>query len=221
MVAEIFGDRAFNYAKPLSLIKNLLAQATRPGDIILDFFAGSGTTGQAVLELNAEDNGQRRFILCSSTEATAKEPLKNLCRDVCAERIRRIMQGYGGKPGLGGNFAYLQTELLESADLRFDLGPDSAQQLLALRELRAAAPPGHGPVRLIAGNPQLAVLLCTEVTEESLAILADWPAERLAVYSHRPDTVRHQLEQRSVQVNSYSLLDALQRGQTNVQADKS
>jgi adenine-specific DNA-methyltransferase len=70
IVAEIFGNRAFNYAKPLSLIKNLLQQATRPGDIVLDFFAGSGTTGHAVLELNAEDGGERRFILCSSTEST-------------------------------------------------------------------------------------------------------------------------------------------------------
>jgi len=54
VVAEIFGDRAFNYAKPISLIKNLLSQATRTNDIVLDFFAGSGTTGQAVLELNAD-----------------------------------------------------------------------------------------------------------------------------------------------------------------------
>ncbi len=88
---KFFGDRAFNYAKPLSLIQGLLQQATRPGDTVLDFFAGSGTTGHAVLALNAQDGGQRRFILCSSTEATAKEPNKNLCRDVCAERIRRVI----------------------------------------------------------------------------------------------------------------------------------
>ncbi|WP_275450868.1 DNA methyltransferase, partial [Pseudomonas syringae] len=56
----------------------MLSQATRPGDIVLDFFAGSGTTAQAVLALNAEDGGARRFILCSSTEATSKEPDKNL-----------------------------------------------------------------------------------------------------------------------------------------------
>ena len=56
-VAQIFGDRAFNYAKPLSLIQGLLQQATRPGDTVLDFFAGSGTTGHAVLALNAQDGG--------------------------------------------------------------------------------------------------------------------------------------------------------------------
>lgn len=115
-VKNVLGSKAFSYPKPLSLIKGLLAQATRPEDIVLDFFAGSGTTGQAVMELNAEDKGHRRFILCSSTETTAKEPDKNLCRDVCAERIRRVMKGYGGKAGhtlaQGGEFAYLQLDIL-------------------------------------------------------------------------------------------------------------
>jgi adenine-specific DNA-methyltransferase len=62
-VTEIFGDRAFDYAKPVSLIKGLLSKATRPNDIVVDFFAGSATTGQAVLELNAEDGGQRCFAV--------------------------------------------------------------------------------------------------------------------------------------------------------------
>ncbi|MDW5417177.1 site-specific DNA-methyltransferase [Iodobacter sp. CM08] len=118
-ILSFFGTKVFNYAKPLSLIKNLLQQATRPNDIVLDFFAGSGTTAQAVLELNAEDEGKRRFILCSSTEATTKEPNKNLCRDVCAERVRRVMQGYGNKPALGGSFAYLQLDKYQEADIQF------------------------------------------------------------------------------------------------------
>ncbi len=214
VVAEIFGDRAFNYAKPLSLIKSLLQQATRPGDIVLDFFAGSGTTGHAVLELNAEDGGNRSFILCSSTEATAKEPDKNLCRDVCAERIRRVMGGYGNKPGLGGAFAYLQLDLIEMADVNFEANTEHAFLLLCLREARAAKLPDTGSIRQVAGNGNVAVLLCTEVTPKVVKQLADWPAERLAVYSPRPDTVRQRLESQGITVNSYSLLDALLRGQT-------
>ncbi|MBV2210098.1 MAG: site-specific DNA-methyltransferase [Thermomonas sp.] len=136
-VAQIFGDRAFNYAKPASLIKGLLAQASRPGDIVLDFFAGSGTTGQAVLELNAEDDGARRYILCSSTEATSKEPNKNICRDVCAERLRRVSAGYAGKPGFtaaqGGEFAYLQLKKIAPADIPFEAAPADAHPLLSLR----------------------------------------------------------------------------------------
>ncbi len=219
VVAEIFGDRAFNYAKPLSLIKNLLSQATQPNDIVLDFFAGSGTTGQAVLELNAEDGGNRSFILCSSTEATSKEPDKNLCRDVCAERLRRVMRGYGGKPGLGGDFAYLKTDLIETADVNFDAQPEHAFQLLSLRETRATTVPGASSILRIAGNGHVEVLLCTEVNETVIDQLAQWPAERLAVYSPRPDTVRQQLESRGVDVNSYSLLDALLRGQTTLRGN--
>ncbi len=134
---EILGFNAFPYPKPMSLIKGLLSQATKPNDTVLDFFAGSGTTGQAVLELNAEDNGSRRFILCSSTEATAKEPDKNLCREVCAERLRRVMAGYGGKPGYsvaqGGEFAYLQLDKIEAADVTFEATPEHATTLISMQ----------------------------------------------------------------------------------------
>ena len=85
-VKNIFGSKAFNYPKPPSLLKGLISQASSAGDIILDFFAGSATTAQAVMELNAEDGGDRSFIMVSSTEATPEEPDKNICRDITAER---------------------------------------------------------------------------------------------------------------------------------------
>jgi adenine-specific DNA-methyltransferase len=213
VVADIFGDRAFNYAKPISLIKNLLKQATQPGDVVLDFFAGSGTTGQALLELNVEDNGQRTFILCSSTEATAKEPDKNLCRDICAERMRRVIKGYGGKPGLSSQFGYLQLDTIELADMPFEATPEHAFQLLSLREMGSISQFSERPIQRVYGNAELEVLLCAEVNESVINQLAQSPAKRLAVYSPRPDTVRQQLEGRGVTVNSYSLLDALLRGQ--------
>jgi len=121
---------AFSTPKPTQLIERILRIATKPGDLVLDFFAGSGTTAHAVLKLNAEDGGNRRFILVSSTEATAGEPDKNLCRDVCAERVRRVVQGYVNKKGepvagLGGDpstplstgFAYLRTARLPGETL--------------------------------------------------------------------------------------------------------
>jgi adenine-specific DNA-methyltransferase len=221
VVADIFGDRAFNYAKPISLIKNLLAQATRPNDIVLDFFAGSGTTGQAVLELNAEDGGQRCFILCSSTEATAKEPDKNLCRDVCAERMRRVMRGYGGKAGYtperGGEFAYLQLDCVELADAHFETDTDHAFQLLALKRLGVVCPVPAGAVKRLGRMGDCELLVCNEVNAETITIIAAWPqhsgAARLAVYSNRPNTLRDQLAARGVVANCYSLMDTLLRGQ--------
>jgi adenine-specific DNA-methyltransferase len=228
VVAEIFGDRAFNYAKPLSLIKNLLQQATHPTDIVLDFFAGSGTTGQAVLELNAEEAstgsaqaGQRRFILCSSTEATAKEPDKNLCRDVCAERMRRVIAGYGGKAGYtreqGGEFGYLQLDTVEVADAPFDIDAAHAFQLLALKRLGTISSTATGTLQRLGRVEDCELLLCHAIDADTLTRLAAWPqqtgAARLAVYSRRPDTLREQLAARGVEANCYSLMDALLGGQ--------
>lgn len=110
----------FSTPKPVALIERIMRIATKPGDIVLDFFAGSGTTAQAVLNLNKEDGGDRRFILVSSTEVTKEAPNKNLCRDVCAERVRRVITGYTTKKGeatagLGGGFAYLRCRRIPAA----------------------------------------------------------------------------------------------------------
>jgi adenine-specific DNA-methyltransferase len=103
----------FTYPKPVSLMSYLLSIIKDRTALYLDFFAGSGTTAHAFAKLNAEDGGQRRFILVSSTEATEDQPNKNLCRDVCAERVRRVLGGYTNAKGevvagLGGGFAYLR-----------------------------------------------------------------------------------------------------------------
>lgn len=118
-INAILGTKAFNHAKPPSLIRSLVGQSSGGDDLVVDFFAGSGTTAQAVLECNLKDGdaGRRRFILVSSTEATAAEPDKNLCRDVCAKRVRRVIEGYGNAPALGGDFAYLRCQRIPSGQL--------------------------------------------------------------------------------------------------------
>lgn len=121
-VTGIFGEKAFNYAKPPSLIRGLLEQATSPGDLVLDFFAGSATTAQAVMQLNAEDGGDRRFVMVSSTERTEDEPDKNLCDTVTAERIRRLNASEApAYAALHAPFAYLRTKKLRFEDLDYDL----------------------------------------------------------------------------------------------------
>ncbi len=62
-VERVFGYKAFSYPKPLSLMRSLVRAVTRNDDLVLDFFAGSGTTGHAVISLNREDGGRRKFIL--------------------------------------------------------------------------------------------------------------------------------------------------------------
>lgn len=107
-------EDVFSTPKPLQLMERILRLASNPGDLVVDFFAGSGTLAQAVLQLNAEGKGDRRFVLVSSTEATDENPGLNLCRDICAERVRAAVQGYkSGRGeqvlGLGGDFAYLRS----------------------------------------------------------------------------------------------------------------
>jgi len=103
---EIIGKGKFDTPKPRSLIEHICFVCNvGTDDIILDSFAGSGTTGQAVLDLNKQDGGNRRFILVEMEPAISK--------DVTAERLRRVITGYdrGGDPakpvpGLGGGFRY-------------------------------------------------------------------------------------------------------------------
>ena len=83
-VNEILGKNAFDFPKPVALIKRLIELA-HPDSIILDSFAGSGTTGQAVLAANREDGGNRRFILCECLD---------YADNLTAERVRRVMNGY-------------------------------------------------------------------------------------------------------------------------------
>lgn len=73
--AEILSKGAFDYPKPVALIKYILKTVTNEDALVLDFFAGSGTTGQAVLELNQEDGGRRKFILCTNNEVSEDEEI--------------------------------------------------------------------------------------------------------------------------------------------------
>ena len=140
----------FKYPKPARLISYLGSLVQDRSAIFLDFFAGSGTTAHAVAKLNAEDGGTRRFILVSSTEATEDEPGKNLCRDVCAERVRRVLGGYvnakGEKvEGLGGGFAYLRTRRIAPYRLATRIAHDEVWRALQLIAGRALTPwQSHG-----------------------------------------------------------------------------
>ncbi len=141
-VEKLVGKGQFSFPKDVSVIEELIALCSGPNDIILDFFAGSGTTAHAVAKLNAADGGERRFILVSSTEATAEDPNKNLCRDVCAERVRRVMRGYGEIAGLGGDFAYLRCRRIAESAL-IDIAHEqvwTALQLLHRETLHAYVP---------------------------------------------------------------------------------
>ena len=101
-LAEIIGKGAFDNPKPIGLIQKCITISNPDNkySTILDFFAGSGTTGQAVMELNRQDGGSRTFILCTNNEVTEANP-NGIARDVTARRLRRVMTGsdYDGATG--------------------------------------------------------------------------------------------------------------------------
>lgn len=126
-IKAIFGEKAFNYAKPPSLIQGLLAQASSPGDLILDFFAGSATTAQAVMALNAQDGGDRQFVMVSSTERTDEAPDRNIAEQVAAERLRRLNASKDKEYSpLDAPFAYLRMRQLAIEDLDYELTTSQA-----------------------------------------------------------------------------------------------
>ena len=103
LLTRIFGKKVFDFPKPPSLIEYLLSFLCDENSIILDSFAGSGTTAHAVLELNQQDGGNRKFILCEMCD---------YAESITAERVRRVIKGFGeGKnavEGTGGGFDFYE-----------------------------------------------------------------------------------------------------------------
>lgn len=91
-VKEILGRGVFDYPKSTFLLQRIVELASQSGSIILDFFAGSGTLGHAVLSMNKKDKGSRQFILCQSNEKTDTSP-NGIAYDVTSKRLKRIMTG--------------------------------------------------------------------------------------------------------------------------------
>lgn len=86
VIKKLFGKNVFDFPKPVELIKQIIMISGSKSSVVLDFFAGSGTTGQAVAELNETDGGNRTFILCTNNE-------NNICEGVTYPRIKTVVTG--------------------------------------------------------------------------------------------------------------------------------
>ncbi|PBC67247.1 site-specific DNA-methyltransferase [Fibrobacter sp. UWS1] len=109
---DIFNAEVFTAPKPIKLLFFIFSISSSPASLILDFFAGSGTTLHAALKLNAEDGGKRQCILVQQAESE-----NNICEKVTYERNRRVMQGYKNAKGefvegLGGHIKYYKTDFV-------------------------------------------------------------------------------------------------------------
>jgi adenine-specific DNA-methyltransferase len=113
LIQKMLGrEKSFPYPKSLYAVKDILELCTDSKSIVLDYYSGSGTTGQAVLELNKEDNGKRKFILVTNNE-------NNICSDICYPRISSVINGYNDKngkniEGLKSNLKYFKSDFIDS-----------------------------------------------------------------------------------------------------------
>lgn len=138
------------------------------------------------------------------------------------------MTGYGGKPGYtpaqGGEFAYLQLDKIEAADVAFEATPEHAAVLLSLREVAGAPVDTAVALHVIAQSGDWLTVLCVHTTPDTpaalAALLAAHGMARLAVFCPRPKALAALLAERGIEANTYSLTDALLKGQVSAKTPR-
>ena len=135
---KLFPEAQFDFPKSVKLIQTLIEQLTSDGDIVLDSFAGSGTTAHATLNMNKADGGNRKFILVE---------MEDYAESITAERVRRVIRGYGeGKnavEGTGGSFSYYELGpvlLLPDGNLNEEVGPQKIRDYVYYMETKEPLP---------------------------------------------------------------------------------
>jgi adenine-specific DNA-methyltransferase len=128
---KIFGEKRFDTPKPTSLLEWVINLMQDKAGTVLDSFAGSGTTAHAVLNMNKRDGGARRFILVE---------MEDYAESITAERVRRVIDGYGATEGTGGGFAYCELGerlLLEDGNINENLGAEKIREYVWFTETRS------------------------------------------------------------------------------------
>ncbi|WP_230528491.1 site-specific DNA-methyltransferase [Streptomyces coeruleorubidus] len=125
---SLFGGRVFTNPKPVKMLKHLLRIAASDADsIVLDFFAGSGSVAHALMEMNDEDGGRRRFILVQLPESTGRSDYATIS-EITRARLRKVGEKLSDSPG-AGDFGFRSFSLSEGNIVRWDTSrPDFEQQ---------------------------------------------------------------------------------------------
>jgi len=176
LLQNILGkENNFPYPKSLYTIYDILQLTTDKDSIVLDYFAGSGTTGHAIHKLNEKDGGARKYILCTNNEG-------NICADITYPRIKKVIEGYkntkGQKiDGLGGNLKYYKTNFVGSEPTHRNkkLLTDKSIEMLCIKE-NTFDEVLKSPLELVplAGRGQRGVSYCIYSNNEKFtAILFD------------------------------------------------
>ena len=199
VLTEIFNTKdKFLNPKPVEIIAKLLKNVSEKihSSTILDFFAGSGTTGHAVLKLNAEDGGHRKFILCTNNE-------NGICRDITYERLKTVITGErkdGSKysDGLSGSLKYFKVDFVEITEKEYyEYADKLLLHIRELVELENAVDFEH--------DTAVAIILTEEELEEFCKTLASTPLASTTL-SNRVET----------EVNERSRTEVSERSRTEV-----
>ena len=146
---ELIGREKFQYPKSVEAVMySIRCMSSRKDCVVLDFFAGSGTTGHAVMRMNAEDGGKRRFILCTNNE-------NNICLDVTYERIKRVIN----KENYAASLKYYKVDYVPISERMYYEYAD--ELLLHIRELVEL----ENGINFM-GNDTIAIVLTDEELED-------------------------------------------------------
>lgn len=161
------GKVVFTNPKPTRLIERIIKMGSKDHSIILDFFAGSGTTGQAVLKYNAEHtNSKRRFILCTNNE-------NNICREVTYERIKRVIE----KEDYKASLKYYKVDYVPISErLYYEYADELLRHVRELVELENGIN--------FTGNAKIAIVLTDEELEEFIADIDNFKKCRKLYLGH-------------------------------------
>ncbi|MDY3848000.1 MAG: site-specific DNA-methyltransferase [Prevotella sp.] len=198
-LAEIFnGEKVFDNPKPQKVLQRILDFSTDKQDVILDFFAGSGTTLHATMQLNSEDGGHRQCILVTNNE-------NKICEEVTYERNKRVINGYTTPKGeeveglTNNSLRYYKTELLprEKSPRNMRALMAAATELLCIKEDLYEESKRFGRYRtnpktiryFEKGNKRMLIIFCEELADqiaEEIKTL-DFGGDKLKVYIFSPD----------------------------------
>lgn len=196
---SILGTKIFNNPKPIRLISKLINFSSSKTSIILDFFAGSGTTLHATMQLNAEDGGHRQCILVTNNE-------NNICEEVTYERNKRVINGYTTPKGEavkglhGNNLRYYRTDFVGRNRTVKNMRAlvEAATDMLCIKEGLYQEDPHFGPwqrlPRVVArhftdGQREMLVIYREENIEEIVDAIYDMDfKEPIKVYVFSPDS---------------------------------
>lgn len=217
-IKTIFSKKAFNYAKPLELIRLFINLILNKDSTILDFFAGSGTTLHATMQLNSEDGGHRQCILVTNNE-------NNICEEVTYERNKRVINGYTTPKGeqveglKNNSLRYYKTELLprEKSPRNMRALMAAATELLCIKEDLYEESKRFGRYRtnpktiryFEKGDKRMLIIFCEELADqiaEEIKTL-DFGGQRLKIYIFSPD--RYAFDDNFYEVQDNVLLVAL------------